>query len=112
MHTFVTEERNETFELYRKHKVARLEVFGSAARAAAFNLVTRDVDFLVKFDSASELGPFHCHFDFRYALQELLDRLIDLVELGVIRNCYLKTAIDKSGGVRLREATSATCLGI
>ena len=76
--------------------MVRLEVFGSAARGTDFDPKTSDADFLVEFDPASELPPFHRHFDLVEALRNALGRPVDLVEFGAIRNPYLRAAINRS----------------
>ena len=52
--------------------------------------------FLVEFDPATELPPFHRHFDLVEALRNMLGRPVDLVEVGAIRNPYLRAAINRS----------------
>lgn len=49
MHAAATDKREELVELCRRHGVARLEVFGSAARGTDFDPQTSDADFLVEF---------------------------------------------------------------
>ena len=43
-------------ELCRKYRVTRLEVFGSAV-GESFDPERSDIDFLVEFQSGSDLGP-------------------------------------------------------
>ncbi len=95
MHAAIADKREELVELCRRHGVIRLEVFGSAARGSDFDPETSDADFLVEFgptDGPRTLGQY---FDFRDALRHALGRPVDLVEAGVIRNPYLRAAIDK-----------------
>ena len=96
MHIAIADRKKELAELCRRYDVVRLEVFGSAARGTDFDPKTSDVDFLVEFDPASELPPFHRHFDFVEALRNMLGRPVDLVEFGAIRNPFLRAAINKS----------------
>ena len=96
MHASITEKKDELAKLCRFYDVTRLEVFGSAARGTDFDPETSDADFLVEFDSDSELPPFDRYFDFAYALREALDRPVDLIEAHTIRNPYLRAAIDRS----------------
>ena len=76
--------------------VARLEVFGSAARGTDFDPQTSDADFLVEFDPDSGLAPFDQFFDLAEALSMTLGRPVDLVEPGAINNPYLRAAINRS----------------
>ncbi|MBV8103408.1 MAG: nucleotidyltransferase domain-containing protein [Hyphomicrobiales bacterium] len=61
-----------------KFGVARLDLFGSAARAQDFDAEASDVDFLVAFDTSDDsLARF---LDFHDALEALLGRPVDLVD--------------------------------
>jgi predicted nucleotidyltransferase len=79
MHAEIADKRQDLIALCRRYGVERLEVFGSAARAADFDLSGSDADFLVTFSSQyrNDLSAFA---DFKEALQALLGRSIDLVE--------------------------------
>ena len=96
MHAAICDKRNELAQLCRRHGVARLEVFGSAARGADFDPSTSDADFLVQFDPRSGPPTLDQYFDLRDALRHALGRPVDLVEPEAIRNPYLRAAIDKS----------------
>ena len=96
MHAVIADKREELVELCRRHGVVRLEVFGSAARAADFDPQTSDADFLVEFDPQSAPATLDQYFDFRDALRDALGRPVDLVEPRAIRNPYLRSAIDSS----------------
>jgi predicted nucleotidyltransferase len=82
MHPAVAEKREELKELCRRFGVARLDVFGSAARSADFDTATSDVDFLVEF--AAEEDDLSRFFDFKQALEALLARRVDLVDRKAI----------------------------
>jgi predicted nucleotidyltransferase len=94
MHAAIAEKRQELIALCRRYGVTRLEVFGSAARAADFDPVTSDADFLVEFaPQADELARY---FDFKKALEFLLARPVDLVEFGTIKNPFIRAGINRS----------------
>ena len=80
--------------LCEKHKVASLYVFGSVL-TDRFNSDS-DIDFVVIFDKAGVDDYFENYFDFKYALQDLLGREVDLVEDQTIRNKYLRQNVDAS----------------
>jgi predicted nucleotidyltransferase len=85
-------------DICRRYGVARLEVFGSAARDD-FDPARSDADFLVTFQPAvrNDIGALD---DLKGALEELLGRPVDLVERETIetsRNFIRRRAI-------LREA--------
>lgn len=60
--------------------MTRLALFGSAARDEATNV--SDIDILVDFD-----GPVtsKCYFGVQFYLEDLLDRLVDLVTEKALR---------------------------
>ncbi len=78
MHATVEQKRAELQNLCRQFGVARLDVFGSAARATDFDAGTSDVDFLVEFEPPDD-GLTRC-LDFRDALEALFGRSVDLVD--------------------------------
>ena len=88
--------RKSWANLCRRHGVARLEVFGSAARGTDFDPRTSDADFLVEFRVDGGRVPLRQYFDFADALRRTLGRSVDLVESGAVRNPYLRAAIDRS----------------
>jgi hypothetical protein len=67
--------------------VKRLELFGSAARGG-FDAATSDYDFLVEFHEGDYRGSARQYFGLLHALEDLLGRRVDLVEVGAITNCY------------------------
>ncbi|MCY4007781.1 MAG: nucleotidyltransferase domain-containing protein [Rhodobacteraceae bacterium] len=90
----ISDRKDEITAICRRHGVARLEIFGSAARGDDFDFEASDADFLVEFlpdDSAHPLGQL---FDLRDDLSNVLARPVDLVEDGVITNPYLLAAIN------------------
>ena len=96
MHPAIADKREELADLCRRHGVARLEIFGSAARGTDFDPLTSDADFLVEFDPRRAPFTLDSYFDFRDALHHALGRPVDLLEPRAIRNPYLRAAIDKS----------------
>ena len=83
MHIDIVKRRDALGALCRRYGVARLEVFGSAARSAGFDETRSDADFLVTFTPAArnDLAAFA---DFKDALENLLKRPVDLVEREAI----------------------------
>lgn len=96
MHAAISDKKDELAELCRRYGVARLEVFGSAARGTDFDLQSSDADFLVEFRLDDGRAPLRQYFDFAEALRHTLGRPVDLVESGAVRNPYLRAAIDRS----------------
>ena len=78
--------------LCKKYKVNRLFVFGSIL-TDRFNDAS-DVDLLVSFNRAEVSDYFDNYFDFKYSLEELFGRDVDLLEEQAIKNPYLKKNVD------------------
>ena len=87
--------RQELVDLCRKYRVRRLHVFGSAARSD-FDQDSSDVDLLVEFDDMPHADRADAYLGFLTAVEALLRRRIDLVEVGAIRNPYLRRGIEES----------------
>ncbi len=96
MHAAISDKKDELAELCRRHGVARLEVFGSAARGTDFDPQSSDADFLVEFRLDDGRAPLRQYLDFAEELRRTLGRPVDLVESGAVRNPYLRAAIDRS----------------
>lgn len=93
MPALVDDYRSRIHDLCRMYRVRRLDVFGSAIRDD-FDPARSDVDFLVEFEPDPDLNTFHAYMDLREALSSLLDRPVDLVMAGAVRNRYIKAAIE------------------
>lgn len=87
--------RSELVDLCRKYRVRRLDVFGSAPRGD-FNEHSSDVDFLVEFDDMPHADRADAYLGFLMAVGALLRRRVDLLELGEVRNPYLRRGIEES----------------
>lgn len=81
-------------DLCKRHKVHKLFVFGSVL-TNRFN-DDSDVDLVVDFNKTEVEDYFDNYFDFKYSLQDLLGREIDLLEEQAIRNPYLKKNVDST----------------
>src|SRR4051812_6933790 len=82
--------------LRRGFAVVRLEVFGSVCRPE-FDPARSDVDFLIEYPPDYEF----CHwlgryFDLQEALSTLLQREVDLVMVGAIRNPRFRRVADET----------------
>ena len=87
--------RFDLVELCRKYRVRRLDVFGSAARSD-FDEELSDVDLLVEFDDMPHADRADAYLGFLTAVEALLRRRVDLVELWAVRNPYLRRGIQES----------------
>jgi uncharacterized protein len=96
MHAEIAQRKEELIALCRRYEVARLEVFGSAARGFDFDPAASDADFLVEFLGESQLPPLEQFFGLADALEQLLGRRVDLIESGALRNPFILTGISRS----------------
>ena len=55
-----------------------------------------DIDLIVDIDSSNPLEYADCYFSLKFALQDLFNRPIDLLENKAVRNDYLRQKIDNS----------------
>ena len=91
----VEDRRQEVAALCRRHRVKRLELFGSAAEGQ-FDPASSDLDFLVEFLPLSPAGHADAYFGLLEALQDLFGRDVDLVEAKAVRNPYVLDSINRS----------------
>ena len=70
-------------------------VFGSAARGD-FDEDSSDVDLLVEFEDMPHADRADAYLGFLTAVEALLRRRVDLVELRAVRNPYLRRGIEES----------------
>ena len=86
--------KNDLMQLCIKNKVKSLYAFGSVLTNRFDN--DSDIDMVVDIDSANPLEYADCYFNLKFALQDLLNRPVDLLENKAIRNNYLRQEIDNS----------------
>ncbi|MCI0630594.1 MAG: nucleotidyltransferase domain-containing protein [Phycisphaerales bacterium] len=95
MHPLLGANLDQLRDLCRKHRVKRLDVFGSATRDD-FDPSRSDLDFLVEFEPLP-VGERSRHFFALEAdLRRLFNRSVDLGEFDGIRNKYLQKSIEGS----------------
>lgn len=80
--------------LCEAHKVARLYAFGSVLTHDAFTPKS-DIDLIVDFDSIPLEEYADNYYQFKFALENILNRPVDLLEEQAIRNPYFKQSIQK-----------------
>ena len=80
--------------LCNEYKVAKLYLFGSALNDKFEN--ESDIDFIVTFRNVELIEYADNYFDFKFSLEDLLQRQIDLLEEKSIRNPFLKKSINSS----------------
>ncbi len=95
MVAIIDAQRNELEALCRKHRVRRLEVFGSAADGT-FDPARSDIDFLVEFEPLDPPRLADAYFGLLVDLERTFNRDIDLVTLKAIRNPFLLRNINET----------------
>jgi len=78
--------------LCKKHKVAKLFVFGSILTDHFRK--NSDIDFIVDFQNMELYDYADNYFEFKAALENIFKRKIDLLENQAINNPYLRQSID------------------
>ena len=93
----VEEQLDAIRNVCRRHGVARLELFGSAANPAAFDPARSDVDFIVTFRHGFDLGPWLAHyFDLRDELASLFQRPVEIVMETAMQNPLFRHEADRT----------------
>lgn len=90
MHSVVEAKRDEIVALCRELGVRRLDVFGSAV-SDDFDLERSDVDVLVDVDP--QRLTLDNYFALKAGLERLLQRPVDVVDAGAVRNPYFKAQV-------------------
>ena len=86
--------KNTLSELCRQRNVKTLYVFGSVL-TDRFN-TDSDVDFIVSFNQMPVEDYADNYFDLKFALQDTLQRPIDLLEEQAIKNPYFLKNINQN----------------
>ena len=81
-------------DLCRQHSVKKLFAFGSVLTDKFSE--NSDVDLIVAFDKQAVEDHFLNYFDFKYSLENVFKREVDLLEEQPVRNSYLRKNIDTS----------------
>lgn len=84
--------RAELEELCRSYRVARLELFGSAA-SGGYRPGESDLDFLVEFEADPLPGYADRYFGLLESLEQLFGVPVDLVVASAVKNPYLRRAM-------------------
>ena len=80
-------------KLCKTHKVKSLYAFGSVLTESFNN--ESDVDLIVDFSNMEVEDYADNYFDFKFALQDILKRPIDLLEEKAIKNPYFRQSINR-----------------
>jgi predicted nucleotidyltransferase len=80
--------------LCKSHKVKSLYAFGSVLTDQFTD--QSDIDLIVDFCDIQLLDYSDNYFDLKFALEDTLNRSVDLIEDKAIKNPYFKKAIEKN----------------
>jgi predicted nucleotidyltransferase len=89
----IESKRSELRALCERYRVERLALFGSALRDD-FDLGHSDLDFSVEFQPMGPSEHAGAYFGLLENLESLFGRRVDLVEIGAVRNPYLRREIE------------------
>jgi uncharacterized protein len=95
MPTLLASKFRELRILCRRFAVRRLGAFGSVLRED-FDSDRSDIDLAVEFARSQRYGPADQYFKFKSALEQLLGREVDLVELRAMPASRLKQTIERT----------------
>jgi predicted nucleotidyltransferase len=93
MIALVEQNKHDLTALCRRFNVERLDLFGSAA-TGSFQPASSDLDFVVRFSSASAGGYLDRYLDFAEALEQIFQRPVDLLTERAIRNPYFRCNVE------------------
>jgi uncharacterized protein len=92
----ISAHRQALAELCRRFGVERLELFGSAA-TSAFRPGRSDLDFLVRFPSDYDFGPWMARWqEFQEQLAAIVDAPVDVVTESALRNPWFRREAEKT----------------
>ena len=85
---------NQIKVLCKKHKVRNLFVFGSVLTENFTD--NSDIDLIIDININDPIDYAENYFNFKFKLEDLLKRKIDLLEQKALKNKYLIENIDKT----------------
>ncbi len=94
MASFFTPYKQQIVDACKKYKVNRLFAFGSVL-SNRFNDQS-DVDLIVDFNKSAIDDYFDNYFDFKYLLESIFKRDVDLLEDRPINNSFLRKSIEST----------------
>jgi predicted nucleotidyltransferase len=86
--------KDQINELCASHKVKSLYAFGSVL-TSDFD-TNSDIDLIVDFKDVDVNDYADNYFDFKFSLQDIFNRPVDLLEEQAIKNPYFKQAVNQT----------------
>jgi len=91
----IEKHRTELEEMCRRYRVARLDLFGSAA-VGRYVAGESDLDFLVEFQDPQLPGYADRYFGLLESLERLFGAPVDLVVASAVRNPFFRQAVEQT----------------
>ena len=95
MIAIIKEQRKQFGAMCRRHRVLRLEVFGSATDGT-FGAARSDIDFLVEYLPLQSGEHYETYFGLIEDLERLFGRHVDLVDVTCLRNPFFIQGVNES----------------
>lgn len=93
--SYIQSKTEQLARICRRHRVRRLDLFGSAARET-FDPQRSDLDFVVEFEDLEPIDRAQSYFGLIEDLENLFEKDVDVVEYRAIRNPYLRSTVEES----------------
>lgn len=91
--TIIDKHINDISKLCSAHKVKQLYAFGSVLTESFNN--NSDIDLIVDFEPIDVTQYADNYYDFKFSLEDVLQKPIDLLEEKAIKNPYFREVVDK-----------------
>ncbi|MEN6442897.1 MAG: nucleotidyltransferase domain-containing protein [Methanoregula sp.] len=95
MHRIIEQNLNDIIRICTHRRVRRLAAFGSATDDR-FDPDRSDLDLLVEFEDMQPAEHADQYFGLTEDLEQLLNRPVDLVEPGGVRNPYFRKSFEET----------------
>ena len=91
--TVIEEHINDISQLCSTHKVKQLYAFGSVLTDTFNN--DSDIDLIVDFEPIDIAQYADNYYDFKFSLEDILKKPVDLLEEKAIKNPYFRQVVNK-----------------
>src|SRR5882672_5098133 len=91
--TVIEEHISDINKLCSAHKVKQLFAFGSVLTDKFNN--DSDIDLIVDFESVDIAQYADNYYDFKFSLEDIFKKPVDLIEEKAIKNPYFREVVDK-----------------